>query len=82
MVAGVYGVCAQMSERSQDFHNFSFLHIRNKLLLRQKLVWSLDHDREKVLRKTIVEHDNRWKKVKDTPAIKFDLKENWQNTLK
>ena len=62
------------------FHNFSFLHIRNKLLLRQKLVWSLDHDREKVLRKTIVEHDNRWKKVKN--AIAFDLKENWQTTLK
>ena len=77
MVAGVYGLCAQMSERNQDFHNISFLHIRNRLLDRPKLVWVfLDSDVEQRLKKKILEVDKRWKNIKKT-AIQFDLRKNW-----
>jgi hypothetical protein len=80
LVAGLYGLCAHMSERNQDFHNHHFLHLRENLFLRKKLAWVLDVEAEKDLMKKILQVDTRWKKIKNTHAIIFDLKKEWEST--
>jgi hypothetical protein len=68
-----------MRKRNQEFANWRLPGLRDQLFLRRKLVWVLDIEGEKSLRTKIPQVDNRWKKVKDTPAIQFDLRKNWGN---
>ena len=81
MLVGVYGLCAEMGKRNQNFGNLKLPGLRDQLFLRRKLVWILENkiDGEKKLRKQILQVDNRWKKVGVTEAIQFDLRKNWEN---
>ena len=76
MIAGVYGLCAQMKMRNQEFTNFELPDLRDELLQRTKLVWSLNVESEKILKKSILKFADGWKK-EEANAIKFELHENW-----
>jgi hypothetical protein len=81
VIAGVYGLCTQMNVRNQEFTNFELPNLRDELLQRTKLVWCLSIETEKILKQSILEFADGWKK-EGKNAIKFELHENWASTLK
>jgi hypothetical protein len=74
-MAGVYGLCAEMKKKKQEFMNYTYPNLRDELYLRQYIVWSLDLKFEKPYKHSIPTFDKRWKKLKN--AVKFCLKDNW-----
>ena len=80
MIAGVYGLCAQMKMRNQEFTNFELPNLRDELLQRTKLVWSLSWESEKILKPAILKFADGWK-TKGPNAIKFELHKNWATPL-
>ena len=68
-----------MRKKNQNFTNPKLPTLRDDIVLRSKVVWTLEGKTQAALKKRILKDDKRWKQLGKTPAIKFNLRSNWMD---